>query len=237
MAGAAPGCRPPARNAETASAIATHRDVVQPNSSTGGQVVTLRGGLLLGTALARRLVKVDTLLYCVADLPAEAVHDGPAWIRSATAADTQALARLSGGRRTVRKRLAGGDYAVVAEQEDQLIGVVWITARPLRLPGYGLNVDASPEVPYSYGLRVVPSARRRGVGTALAYYVREVEGPRLGFRCMSYHISPSNPMTYRRHVAEANALTIGELRVLVLLDRIPRVIRSRRMRSPPTTRP
>lgn len=195
--------------------------------------MTVRGGLLAATALARRLIKVDTLLHCVAELPTEAAPDEPGWIRPATPADEPAIARIGGGRCTTRKRLARGDRAVVAEQGGRLVAVAWITVRPLRLPGYGLEVKASPSVPYSYGLRVVPSMRRRGVGTALAYYVREVEGPRLGFRCMSYHISPSNPATHRRHVAETHARTIGELRVLVLFDRIPCVIRSRPVAARP----
>lgn len=195
--------------------------------------MTVRGGLHAAAALASRLIKLDTLLFCVADLPARAAPDEPGWIRPATPAESREIGRIGGGRRAVRKRLARGDVAVVAEQEGRLVGVVWITVRPLRLPGYGLKVNASSEVPYSYGLSVVPSVRRRGVGTALAYYVREVEGPRLGFRHMSYHVSPNNPASYRRHVAEARARTVGELRVLVLFDRIPCVIRSRRLSPSP----
>jgi len=204
-------------------------DVLQPESDDAGQTVTFRGGLRVAAALAQRVINVETLLWCVAELPAEAAQGRERWMRPATSADAQALAPLSGGRRGVRKRLARGDHAVLAEEEGRVVAVVWITTRPLRLPGYGLSVDASPQVPYSYGLQVARSARRRGLGTALAYYVREVEGPRLGFRSMSYHISPRNAMTYKRHLAESTTRTAAELRVLILFGRLPCVVRTKRV--------
>jgi GNAT superfamily N-acetyltransferase len=165
----------------------------------------------------RAFVNVETLLLCEGEVgPYRPEAETPA-IRPATIADRPRLARLAGGRRSLRRRLARGDHAFVVEEDGALVAAVWLTTRPLRLARYGIHVDASPEVPYSYGIYVDPAARRRGVGTTLAYHVRDVDAPRLGYTRVRYHISPRNEATIRRHLAEPRARTVGELRLVVFL--------------------
>ena len=208
------------------SAGAARGQAADPASTEeGGSGLTVAGAMRLVTASVRAVVNVETLLLCEAEVGPYRPEADVDWMRPAGEADLPALAKLCGGRRTLRKRLARGDRAFVAELDGALCACVWLTTKPLRLARYGLHVDATPMHPYSYGLHVMRASRRRGVGTALAYHVRDVEAPRLGFTSVRYHISPRNPATIRRHLAEPRARTVRELRLVVVFGLFGRVVR------------
>jgi GNAT superfamily N-acetyltransferase len=194
--------------------------------------MTLAGALRLLAESARVLVNVETLLLCEAEVGPYRPEAEATWIRPVRADDLSELAKLCGGRRALRKRLERGDRAFVAEENGTVCACVWLTTTPLRLARYGLRVDASDDRPYSYGIHVARSARRRGIGTALAYHVRDVNAPQLGFTRVRYHISPRNPATIRRHLAEPRARTLRELRLVVLFGFFGRVMHDEPIRSP-----
>ena len=48
-----------------------------------------------------------------------------------------------------------------------MVGCIWIAMGPIRLPFSPLPIVSRPRERYSYGLHILPEARRRGIAQAL----------------------------------------------------------------------
>jgi GNAT superfamily N-acetyltransferase len=150
-----------------------------------------------------------------ADPAAEVAVPPDVVIRRATLDDCAALAPFIIGV-PAERRLAQGQIALVAELDGQLVGCIWLSRGPVSLPRQ-LTVRPRPHEVYSYGLRVLPELRRRGIARALIRsYSPEVI--RLGATVTFNHVDAWN----RPAVAVQQALgaTVREETFgVVLLDR------------------
>jgi ribosomal protein S18 acetylase RimI-like enzyme len=103
-----------------------------------------------------------------------------------------------------------GDFGLVADEDSEPLGAAWWRYFRADAPGYGFVDEATPEV----SIAVLPTHRRRGIGTALLEgLIREArERP---IDRLSLSVEDDNPATalyarlgFRSRCGEGNALTM-----------------------------
>jgi GNAT superfamily N-acetyltransferase len=174
--------------------------------------------------IIRRQCLVTIEIRLPAESAAEATPPPGVVVRRATPHDSAALAPLIVGL-PPESRLAQGQIGLVAELNGQIAGCIWFSRGPVYLSSKLTGRPRSHEV-YSYGLRVLPELRRRGVAQAL---VRScwLEAARLGATVFFGHVDGRN----RSAIAmwrSVGVTTREELLGLVLLNRFAVMLRHRR---------
>jgi GNAT superfamily N-acetyltransferase len=136
-------------------------------------------------------------------------------IRRVGPADSSGLAPLIVGR-SPEERLAQGQIGLVAELDGELVGCIWFSRGPVNLARQ-ISARPRPHEVYSYGLRVLPELRRRGIARALVQR-RSLEAARLGATVCFSHVDAWNQPAVA--VQRALGATIREeVFGVLLLDR------------------
>jgi ribosomal protein S18 acetylase RimI-like enzyme len=161
----------------------------------------------------RRIIRRQRLItyemHLSGEAVAEAVPPPGVLIRRVRRTDSSGLAPLIVGR-SLEERLAQGQL------DGRPAGCIWFSRGPVDLARQ-LSARPGPHEVYSYGLRVLPELRRRGIARALVQR-RSVEAARLGATVCFSHVDAWNLPAVA--VQRALGATVREEAFgLLLLDR------------------
>ena len=118
-----------------------------------------------------------------ADAFAEKAREHGVYIAVGLALDAHGDEVVAGGPRYTNGALLIG-------RDGQIVGCIWFSRGPVALPRR-LSARPRPHEVYSYGLRVLPEHRRRGIGLALIRS-RSLEAARLGATVSFSHVAGWN---------------------------------------------